>query len=232
MILRIQYRKNGMMKFLSHLDMVRLVERSLRRAQMPLKFSQGYSPHPKIVFAAPLSVGLTSDYELVDIELTEEVDLEVFKTDFPKFFPNGIQIVRCQYLEASKPLMSLVSDCAYAVKVAGITPDLLVKFAKIAETIIDQDELMITKKSKEKRKPDKEVNIRPMIKEFAVLDQNDEEVILRMKLASGSVANLKPEIIIGKIAEMGEFTIDPFDVRVHRVMLFGDEGKTELYVLN
>lgn len=231
MILRIQYRKNGMMKFLSHLDMVRLVERSLRRAEMPLKFSQGFNPHPKIAFAAPLSVGVTSDYELVDIELTEAVDLDWFKETFKTVFPGGIQLVRCQYLESSKSLMSMVSDCAYAVKVMG-DHETLVKFAKLSEMLMDQDELIVVKKSKEKRKADKEVNIRPLIKEFALLDQNDEEVILRMKLASGSVGNLKPDTVVDQIAKLGELTIDPFNIRIHRVMLFGDEGKTELYVLS
>lgn len=231
MILRIQYRKNGMMKFLSHLDMVRLVERSLRRGNMPLKFSQGFNPHPKIAFAAPLSVGVTSDYELVDIELNEAVDLNDFKEMFPSIFPGGIQLVRCHYLESSKSLMSMVSDCAYAVKVSG-DAETLAKFAKLADCLLDQDELIVIKKSKEKRKPDKEVNIRPLIKEFSVLDVNAEEVILRMKLASGSVGNLKPETVIEQIAKLGDMTIPSHDIRIHRVMLFGDEGKTELYVLS
>lgn len=231
MILRIQYRKNGMMKFLSHLDMVRLVERSLRRADMPLKFSQGFNPHPKISFAAPLSVGVTSDYELVDIELTEEVDLETFKTTFAVVFPTGIQFVRAYYLETSKSLMSMVSDCAYAVKVMA-PPEDLIKFAKISEMLLDQDELLITKKSKDRKKADKIVDIKPMIKEFSVLDVNEEEVVLRMKLASGSVGNLKPETVVEHIAQMSELLVESHNVRIHRVMLFGDEGKTELYVLS
>lgn len=231
MILRIQYRKNGMMKFLSHLDMVRLVERSLRRGQLPLKFSQGFNPHPKISFAAPLSVGVTSDYELVDIELTEAIDLEGFKEIFPKIFPAGIQLVRAQHLESSKSLMSLVSDCAYAVKVMG-SPEILSQFAKAAERLMDQDELLVTKKSKEKRKADKVVDVKPHVKEFSLLEQNHEEVLLKMKLASGSVGNLKPDTVVALIGELAEVAIDPFDVRVHRVMLFGDEGRTELYVLS
>ncbi len=231
MILRIQYRKNGMMKFLSHLDMVRLVERSMRRAEMPLKFSQGFNPHPKIAFAAPLSVGLTSDYEIVDIELTEAIDLEAFKGKFLAAFPSGIQMVRCTLIEQSKSLMSMVSDCAYAVKIMG-EQETLNKFAKVSECLLDQDELIVIKKSKEKRKADKEINIRPLIKEFSVIDQNAEEVVLRMKLASGSVGNLKPETVVSQIAKMGDLEIKPENLRIHRVMLFGDEGKTELYVLS
>lgn len=231
MLLRIQYKKNGMMKFLSHLDMVRLVERSMRRAKMPLKFSQGFNPHPKIAFAAPLSVGLTSDYELVDIELTEVIDLDQFRAIFPTAFPAGIQMVRCTLIEQSKSLMSMVSDCAYAVKVTG-DQEIVNKFAKVAECLLDQDELIVIKKSKEKRKADKEINIRPLIKEFAVLDLSENETVLRMKLASGSVGNLKPETVIEQIAKMGEMTIKPENVRIHRVMLFGDDGKTELFVLS
>lgn len=231
MLLRIHYRKNGMMKFLSHLDMVRLVERSLRRGQLPLKFSQGFNPHPKIAFAAPLSVGVTSDYELVDIELVEAIDLEWFKNEFPNIFPGGIELVRSQLLENSKSLMSLVSDCAYAVKVKA-PADVILKFVEAANILLEQEELLVVKKSKEKRKPDKTVDVKPHIKEFAVISHTQDEVLLKMKLASGSVGNLKPDTVVAQIAQLAEVDIDPFDVRVHRVMLYGDEGNTELYGLS
>lgn len=230
MILRIQYRKNGMMKFLSHLDMVRLVERSLRRGELPLKFSQGFNPHPKIAFAAPLSVGLTSDYELVDIELVESIDLGAFQEQFSQIFPSGIQYVRAQLLEQSKSLMSLVTDCAYAVSVKTAVGGEKT-FAKMSEQIMHKDEITVIKKSKEKRKPDKSINIRPQIKELSIIDESEGEVVLRMKLATGSAANLKPETVVASIAEMAGIEIDPFDMRIHRVMLFGDEGKTELYAM-
>lgn len=228
MILRIQYKKIGNMKFLSHLDMVRLVERGLRRASLPLKFSQGFNPHPRISFAAPLSVGVSSDYELVDIELTETIDLESLQSEFNKHFPTGIQFVRGRFIEKSNSLMSMVSDCSYAVTLVT-EPGLAPTFAKVTEIMMDKAEIKSMKRGKDKKM--KEVDIRPLIKELSVLEVQEDQVTLRIKVAAGSNGSVKPEAIITAIEEAGEVKCIADQTRVHRVMLYGEEGKTELYVL-
>ena len=70
---RIKFRKNGVMKFIGHLDIMRYFQKAIRRAQIPIAFTGGYSPHMIMSFANPLGVGLTSDGEYFDIELTEPI---------------------------------------------------------------------------------------------------------------------------------------------------------------
>lgn len=228
MILRIHYKKIGNMKFLSHLDMVRLMERGLRRAGVPLKFSQGFNPHPRIAFAAPLSVGVSSEYELVDIELTEAIDLSAFQEAFSTYFPSGIQMVRGRLLEKSQSLMSLITDCSYAVTVhvAEGQGDL---FAKTVGILMDQEEILAQKKGKDKKI--KTVDVRPLLKHVEVVDVNGDVLTLAMKVETSSKGSLKPEMLLTFVEEKSGVAVLSDLTRVHRVKLYGDEGKTELYVI-
>ena len=76
MKVRIKFRKNGVMKFIGHLDIMRFFQKALRRADIPVAFSGGFSPHMIMSFANPLGVGLTSDGEYFDLELTEPISSE------------------------------------------------------------------------------------------------------------------------------------------------------------
>lgn len=76
MKVRIKFRKYGVLKFIGHLDVMRFFQKMMRRAEIPIAFTGGYSPHMIMSFASPLGIGLTSDGEYVDIELTELIDSE------------------------------------------------------------------------------------------------------------------------------------------------------------
>ena len=71
---RIKFRKYGIMKFIGHLDVMRFFQKVMRRADIPIAFTGGYSPHMIMSFAQPLGVGITSDGEYLDIELKEPID--------------------------------------------------------------------------------------------------------------------------------------------------------------
>src|SRR4030042_1136628 len=76
--LRLKFSRGQELKFLSHLDLMRLWERALRRAGLPLAYSEGFTPHPQIALAAPLLVGVTSDAELMDVSLSRWVSPQSF----------------------------------------------------------------------------------------------------------------------------------------------------------
>ncbi|MFC1943925.1 TIGR03936 family radical SAM-associated protein [Chloroflexota bacterium] len=110
--LRITFSRNDELKYISHLDLMRLWERALRRADIPLAYSQGFSPHPKISIAAPLALGVTSEHELMDISLKRRMPPYFFiKTVSPKL-PQGIDIGGVE--EVSPWLPSLQSQVRYA----------------------------------------------------------------------------------------------------------------------
>ena len=81
---RIKFAKRGSLIFISHLDFAHSFTRALKRAELPIKYSEGFSPHPKQVFALPLSVGMVGENELCDITLTEDFSHEEVKVYLPE----------------------------------------------------------------------------------------------------------------------------------------------------
>ncbi len=81
---------------------MRVMERTFRRLELPLKFTQGFNPHPKISYAAPLSVGVSSDSEYVDVELVEKVNIDQVIADSAKELPNGLKFLDGKYVETKK----------------------------------------------------------------------------------------------------------------------------------
>ncbi len=90
------FTKKGTMRFISHLDLMRLFTRALRRADLPLKMTEGFSPHPKFSIKRALKLGLESDNEEACIALKEIVEAEEFKERLQKQLPQGIQIKNVQ----------------------------------------------------------------------------------------------------------------------------------------
>ena len=90
---RIKFRKYGIMRFIGHLDVMRFFQKAMRRANIPIAFTGGYSPHRIMSFAQPLGVGLTSDGEYLDIELTESISSEDAVRQLNEVSVEGIEIL-------------------------------------------------------------------------------------------------------------------------------------------
>lgn len=115
--LRITFSRGEEVKFITHLDMMRLWERALRRAGIPLAHSQGFSPHPKISIAAPLPIGVTSDGELMDIHLKKRVSPYFFVKTVSEQLPSGIGLLSVEQVAVTSPsLQSQVRQAEYRVE--------------------------------------------------------------------------------------------------------------------
>ena len=90
---RIKFRKYGVMKFIGHLDVMRFFQKVMRRADIPIAFTSGYSPHMIMSFAQPLGLGVTSDAEYLDIELTRPISSEDAVSQMNAVMVEGIEIV-------------------------------------------------------------------------------------------------------------------------------------------
>jgi len=110
--LRIRFCRGQEVKFISHLDTLRLWQRALHRAEIPLAYSEGFSPHPRISLAAPLPTGITSEVELMDILCTKRVSPHYFITAVSQQLPPGIEIL--QVYQAALTLPSLQSQVRHA----------------------------------------------------------------------------------------------------------------------
>jgi radical SAM-linked protein len=116
--LRLKFSRGEELKFLSHLDLMRLWERALRRAGLPLAYSEGFSPHPQIALAAPLSVGVTSQAELMDISLFRWVPPQSFMAQVGEQLPCGIDLLEAWPVGPEAPsLQSQVRFIEYKVEV-------------------------------------------------------------------------------------------------------------------
>ena len=110
--LRVRFRRGEELKFISHLDLMRLWQRAFNRAGMALAYSEGFTPHPRISLAAPLALGVTSQAELMDIFLAKWISPDSFTTAVSNQLPPGIEILQVSQIPPTLP--SLQSQIRYA----------------------------------------------------------------------------------------------------------------------
>ncbi len=116
--LRVRFCRGEEVKFISHLDIMRLWQRALHRSGVSLAYSEGFSPHPRISLAAPLSVGVTSEAELMDIVVTKWVSPQWFTAVVSQQLPLGIRILQVYPIDLTMPsLQSQVRYAEYRVEV-------------------------------------------------------------------------------------------------------------------
>jgi len=118
--LRIRFSRGQELKFISHLDIMRLWQRALHRAGIPLAYTEGFSPHPRISLAAPLAVGITSQSELMDVFCSKWVSPHSFTAALGQQLPPGIAILEVRMVAPTLPsLQSQVRHAEYEVEVEG-----------------------------------------------------------------------------------------------------------------
>lgn len=203
--IRIQFTKEGALRYISHLDLHSLWERSTRRASLPLAYSQGFHPQPKIQLAAALALGFTSNAEIVDIWLQDngQWQLDELQSRLQVALPSGIQVTGVDEVELhSKPLQVLVHTAEYEVTLLDEMPAALLdeKVASVlaAESILRER----SKRRKSKRYTTKKptYDIRPLIKEITPLPPEDGKLRLFMRVSASEGATGRPDDIL---SEMG-----------------------------
>lgn len=116
--LRIRFRRGEELKYLSHLDLMRLWQRALNRAGIGLAYSEGFNPHPRLSLAVPLALGVTSEAELMDIVLAKWSSPHTFTAAVAKQLPDGIEILQTYNIALTLPsLQSQVAFAEYSVEV-------------------------------------------------------------------------------------------------------------------
>ena len=216
MEVRMSFKKTGMAKFISHLDTVRCITRAMKRANVPVWFTEGFNPHAFLTFAMPLSLGFESLCETVDFRLMEEVDLNELAERLNKALPVDITVKEIYVYETSP------NDIRWAeYKIIFNNPDSLL--LEQAENILSSEEIMVMKKAKQGRKKvDKEVNIKEYIKSFE-LNEEDGKLILKTVLSSGTSININPMLLIGALTKDTE--TDEQDVDVIKVQSYTADMK-------
>jgi radical SAM-linked protein len=218
-----RFSKKDFMIFISHLDLARVMERALRRAEVVLSFSQGFNPHPKISFATALALGVSSDGEYVDVEIEEKIDLKKLKEKMNKELPEGIEILQCEYIDMkSKALMAIVEYSTYMVRCSLKNDEGQEKLKEMICDFMEKNEIVVCKtikKRKQERK--KEINIRSFIENIELIHKENTDCIFKMTLATGSKGNLKPEVVMEMLKDIENMPILAETIRIHRLDLYG-----------
>lgn len=226
----IKFTKESSVKFISHLDLMRTIQRVIRRADLPMEYSKGFNPHMALSIAQPLSVGVYSDAEYMDIVLVEELEEKEIIDRLNAKTASGIKFLNARKVitkEGEKKLpqtMALVDAARFTIKMLCFDSNLVE--SKIKE-LINNPEWNTIKKSK---KGEKEVNLKTMIKEMKHWINNDE-LILNVLISSGSREHLSPDLVAQYIkSNIPEIVEDAFvDIKREEMYVLKDNKYIPIY---
>ena len=187
--LRVRFSRGEEVKYISHLDLTRCWERALRRAEVPLAYSQGFSPHPRISIAAPLSLGVTSEAELMDLFLVRRFSPHFFLNSVRPELPPGIEIVEVQDVALSAPsLQSKLRACEYKIVVRT---DRRRKQVEEAISSLLRTEHLAWQHMRDTGP--RNYDLRALIEDIWLVSWNDDHCTLSMQLKSGPQGSGRPE---------------------------------------
>ena len=209
MKIRIKFSKQGAMKFIGHLDTMRYFQKAMRRADVDIRYSEGFSPHQIMSFAAPLGVGLTGSGEYLDIEVLS----------------TGSSAEMVKRLND----MSIVAACDYTIVLRddyenGLSMTAEEFYNGILD-FIENGNLNIVKKTK---KGEKEMDLKPLIYEAR---RGTDGNGLFLQLSSGSAANVKPELVLEAYCKSLGKEYPQFAFRINREEVYADAGEHDFVTL-
>lgn len=223
MILRAKFNKKNYLKYIGHLDLLRLFQRTFNRAGIPVKYSEGFNPHPKFSIANPLSLGIEGEEEYMDIDLSEKIDTEDFVNRMNHILPTDIQILDAIYADDEKSISSKLSWASYEIKFDVDKNLSLEEVKSILDDWLNSGEIMISRlRKKGKRKVMKEEDIRPLIKSIEAKDSTGREVTIESLMGVGDGSNLRPFDFLEALSRNIELGMDVDSASLVRKALYID----------
>jgi radical SAM-linked protein len=197
--LRMVFAKKRQIKYIGHLDLVLAWERALRRAQIPLAYSKGFNPRPKIQIASSLPLGATSSAEIMDIIISQPVDPAEVLACIRPALPMGIELHSVEEIPLKAPtLQNLLRQAEYWV---------MIETELSAEQLRDRIEALSAAdkiiQTRQRKKQVEEIDLRPWLHDLRVESVSDGQAYLTMRLAAGPLGNLRPEEVL-KALGLGE----------------------------
>jgi len=174
---RVRFSKHGKVRFISHRDVARAFERAFRIEQLPLAFTEGFSPRPKVSFGLALSVGHESDAEYLDVELTEPVDTDSLAERLTPALPDGMPVTGAvRLVERAPALQESITEVQYRVEAVDRLgrPVAQAVLDTAASNALASDELLVTRTRKGKESVD---DLRPAIRNIEVAHDGEAPVL-------------------------------------------------------
>ena len=218
MKVRVKFSKHGCVKFIGHLDVMRYFQKVIRRCGIDIAYSEGFSPHQKMSFAQPLSVGSESNAEYFDMELKSAVSSQDIIDRMNSTQADGIHV-----LDAV-----LLPDNAENAMASVFAADYTVRFRKGYECPFDLSSAVDEFNSsatcltvKETKKATRELDLKKLVYELHM----NVDGALFMRLSAGSATNIKPSLLLSDIYSKRGFVLPPFAMMITREELYSSDMK-------
>jgi radical SAM-linked protein len=194
---RITFSKQGALRYTGHLDLHRLWERAMRRADLPLSYSQGFHPQPKISLASALPLGFSSRAEALDVRFNDEIPTEEIASRLQDSLPPDIQIILVESVDERLPaLQTQVLSAVYQVELTEPVDGS--ELSRRVEETLKAESLPRERRSKS-------YDLRPLIEELSISTVGDK-ISLHMKLAARDGATGRPEEVLNALGIEPEYT--------------------------
>lgn len=221
MKLRVKFSKHGSTKFIGHLDVMRYFQKALRRANIDISYSTGFSPHPIMSFAAPLGVGITSCGEYFDLEVGKISTKSDMIEALNLAMSPGFKILDIVKLEDNAPnAMASVAAAKYRITFnKELTSN--IDFKKAVELFNSKESILITKQTK---KNEIQIDLRPSVYELYL-----EDDLLYMMVDASSSGNIKPALVISALYDLYSISMPENFYSLERIDVYGlDENNNRL----
>jgi len=236
---RLKFSKNGPVRFIGHLDLMRYFQKVNRRAEIDVKYSEGFSPHQVMSFAEPLSVGATSDGEYLDMQLNNDCDMTELVNKLNSVMNEGVKIISAKKLPDDSPkAMTQVEAAEWIMSFRkGKEPE--IDFENLFNKYIENDTLPAVKKTK---KGESVIDMKPLIYKIEVAKKkdikgfyddsyrykstpvDDDKICVHALVSSGSSDHLKPAMIIDNFMKSIDMELAENAICLHRVDTYKKEG--------
>ena len=213
----LEFKKKGLVRYTSHLDMLRLFKRAFKTTGIPIEYSKGFNPHPKMGFAQPLSLGFTSESEYLEFNTSESLRTEIILGNLKGRMPDGIILTSITESNDSRTLASRVISAKYRVVLPILFRHADKAFQQKLDAFLSQNEIIAQKRDKKTKKyVDKD--IKSQIRGIDI-EPFEDRLSLIIDVDAGSASNLNPEIVVNAFANYAEITLNKGDIETERLSM-------------
>ena len=214
--IRVFFVKDGPSKYMSHLDLMRCMTRTIRRAGVPIWYTEGFNPHPFMTFALPLPLGTSGMCETMDVRMTTDMTFDEVRERLNSALCEGIRVTKVDYQgQKATAIQSAVYRITLAA--AGFSGDTLSDGLK---KYLSQDAIIVQKKNKKKQFVD--IDVKPHILSYEVSSEGDC-AMLRITLPAGNDLNINPNILLNGFASVLGAEFDRCDIVRERILTAAGE---------
>jgi len=202
---RASFHKTEAMRYTGNLDLHRTLERTLRRAGLPLAYTQGFHPHPRLTLACALALGCTSEAELADFWLDDALPAEEILGRCQRAAPSGIRVTDVSAVGLQEPSLStLVVSAEYEAELG---------LESVPADLAGRIEALLAREAIPRTRREKAYDLRPLIEDLKIEARPEGGPVVLMRLAAREAATGRPEEVLLALG------VEPAEARIHRVRL-------------